>query len=157
VLRKSYWYTKESDDHQYSLLSGIELVALYAYIHALYIRPLYGERWLKLRHAERETIWQHGYDYALPYNFCHLLMNFTVVLACNPEQESGPCHLWRNYWSTWAGRGHQEILLCYSGSIGHGQHLFPFTSDVVGVVPPRDVGNVIVHHWSIGNRRSRNF
>ena len=39
----------------------------------------------------------------------------------------------------------------------NGQHLFPFTSDVVGVVPARDVSNVVVHHWSIGDRRSRNF
>jgi hypothetical protein len=39
----------------------------------------------------------------------------------------------------------------------NGLHLFPFTSDVVGVVPPRDVGNVVVHHWLIGDRRSRNF
>lgn len=38
----------------------------------------------------------------------------------------------------------------------NGQHLFPFTSDVVGVVPRRDVSNV-VHDWSVANRRSRKF
>jgi hypothetical protein len=39
----------------------------------------------------------------------------------------------------------------------NGQHLFPFTSDVVGVVPPRDVSNVVARYWSTGDRRSRNF
>jgi len=39
----------------------------------------------------------------------------------------------------------------------NGQHLFPFTSDVVGVVPPRDVSNGVDHHWLTGDRRSRNF
>lgn len=39
----------------------------------------------------------------------------------------------------------------------NGQHLFPFTSDVAGVVPRRDVSNVVGYHWSAGDRRSRKF
>ena len=65
MLGNSYWYIKEFDDYHYSLFRGIQLVLLFAYIHTLYIHPLYGERWLKLWHAERDTIWQHGYDNVL--------------------------------------------------------------------------------------------
>jgi hypothetical protein len=74
--------------------------------------------------------------------FWHLLMNFTVVLACNSEQRVAPV-IYEKISELHGVVGTTKKFYCVVVVIlVDGQHLFPFTSDVVGIVPRRDVSNV---------------
>jgi hypothetical protein len=84
-------------------------------------------------------------------------MNFTVVLACNPEQRVSPV-IYEEISEVQGVVGTtNQFYFIVVVILVNGQHLFPFTSDVVGIVPRRDVSNVVAHHWSVGDRTSRNF